>query len=267
MTVADALAQFSSRADGEVLVAHALARSRAWVFAHPEHRLSAEEERTVRSAAARRAASEPVAYITGVREFCGRPFHCDRRALVPRPATEELCAAARAWWRSPQDFCREIDAGICAAGLAFPKKGEPRAIVDIGTGTGCIAVTLALDVPEARIVATDIDPAALELARENAGALGAMRVEWRLGSCLEPLADFAVPFVVVSNPPYVPASHTLPADVSQHEPANALFAGPDGTDILRVLAGQSARHPYCCGLLLECRDDQVGVLVEALRVG
>jgi release factor glutamine methyltransferase len=165
----------------------------------------------------RRAAREPVAYILGEREFYGRPFLVSKAVLVPRPETEMVVDRALA--------------------LVAANHGQPTAtILDLGTGSGCLAITLALECPVARIVATDISPAALEVAAANAVRhCVAHRIEFRRGSLVAGLNDPAD--LIVTNPPYVPERDraSLSPEVRDHEPAQALFGGEDGLDVIREL--------------------------------
>lgn len=166
--------------------------------------------------AAHRATHEPVAYLVGSKEFFGRPFIVTPAVLVPRPETEGIVHEAMR---------------VCPA-VASPT------VVDVGTGSGCIAVTLALERPEARVIATDVSSGALQIARKNAAALGAAAIEF-----LKVDADEFIPAglqhvdLVVSNPPYVPERErdTLSPDVREFEPAGALFGGDDGLDVIRAL--------------------------------
>ena len=130
-------------------------------------------------------------------------------------------------------------------------------IVDIGTGSGCMAITLALELPHARIIATDISPEALDIARRNAAKHGVgERIDFRLGSLLDPIGHLDQPFVIISNPPYIPDSEKLMPDVEEYEPHEALFAGPDGLDVIRPMIEQARSHPWCTGVIAECREDQ-----------
>jgi release factor glutamine methyltransferase len=167
----------------------------------------------------RRIEREPVAYLTGEREFYGRTFHISRDVLIPRPETELLVDEA----------LERIPAGESL-------------VVDVGTGSGCVAITLALEAPEVRVVATDVSGRALDVARRNAERLGATGrvsfVESSLTAELSRTAD-----LVVSNPPYVATTDrsTLPRDVRDYEPALALFGGADGLDVIRPLVEASGR--------------------------
>lgn len=192
----------------------------------------------------RRAAREPLAYLTGAREFYGRPFHVSRAVLIPRPETELL-----------------IEAALARLGPACEARNGPGPrIADIGTGSGCLGITLALECRSARVIATDISGAALSVARDNAAALGiADRMEFRLGPLLAG-ADAALD-VIVSNPPYIRDSDrdVLPVEVRDYEPAGALFAGPDGLTVIReVVAIAGAALADGGWLLVEIGAGQSG---------
>ena len=168
----------------------------------------------------RRMTHEPVAYITGVREFYGRDFMVTRAVLIPRPETEGVIEAV------PPDI------------FAGQGTNEPVAL-DIGTGSGCLAITLALEHPATRVIATDVSREALAIANENAQRLGADRVEF----VESPLVPPGLPplDLIVTNPPYVPERdrESLSPDVRDFEPALALFAGEDGLDVIRALLPQA----------------------------
>ncbi len=170
---------------------------------------------------ARRACGEPVAYLIGEREFYGRPFRVTRDVLIPRPETEGVVDAARR----------------CLASVS----ADIPTVVDVGTGSGCLAITVALESPRARVVATDISAPALDVARENARRLGAAdRITFLQGALV---ANVPGPIdLVVSNPPYVPSGDRayLARDVADFEPATALFAGDDGLDVVRALVPAAA---------------------------
>jgi release factor glutamine methyltransferase len=196
---------------------------------------------------ARRARREPVAYIAGRLEFYGRTFLVSPAVLIPRPDTETLVEAALA--------CLDR----MAAGAL---------VADVGTGSGCLAVTLAAERPSIRVVATDISAAALDVARENARCLRVSdRIQFREGPLL---AGAATPVdLIVSNPPYVREveRETLPADVVAFEPHGALFAGADGLDVIRLLADEASRSLSPGGrLAVEIGHDQadaVRALIDA----
>lgn len=175
---------------------------------------------------ARRARAEPIAYLTGEREFFGRSFRVTPDVLIPRPETELVVEEALA---------------CLYARLPDPERSRPPVVVDVGTGSGCIAITLTLEFPWARVVATDVSAAALAVAVDNARLLDAAdRVTFRHGPLL---AGWSEPVdLIVSNPPYVAASDrgALPDDVVRYEPATALFGGDDGLDVMRALVPTAA---------------------------
>jgi release factor glutamine methyltransferase len=197
------------RLEAELLVAHALGLDRLRLFMGLDRPVSADEVARARELLVRRARHEPTAHLTGRREFYGRPFAVSRDVLVPRSETELLVDLARARSRDT---------------------ASPR-IADVGTGSGCLAVTLALELPEARVHAVDVSPAALEQARANARTLSAA-VEFVLGDGPRALAQ-AAPFdVIVSNPPYVRPDELagLQPEVRDWEPHLALLVPADRPD-------------------------------------
>jgi release factor glutamine methyltransferase len=174
---------------------------------------------------ARRIAGEPVQYILGAWDFYGREFLLTRDTLIPRPETEGLVERVIARWKS-----------------AGRRSGR---ILDVGTGSGAIAVTLAAELPGASVVATDISTGALKAARENARRLGvADRVSFAASDGYCALKRAGAFVLVVSNPPYVAESEreSLPRSVVCFEPERALFSGADGLDVLRRLVGEGDRH-------------------------
>ena len=193
---------------------HLIQRDRAFLIAHPESELSAEGAVRYYALIERRLAGEPIQYITGETEFYGLPFQVNRDVLIPRPETEHLVEKVLS----------------LAAGLERPR------IVDVGTGSGAIAVALAHKLPAAPITAIDLSEAALAVARGNADRNGvADRVRFLEGDLLTPVADEQFE-IVVSNPPYVADGDraSLSVEVRDYEPALALFAG-SGLDVYRRL--------------------------------
>ncbi len=228
----------------EMLLAHVLKVSRVRLYVDLDRPLEKEELAAFRALIARRTAGEPTQYITGVREFYNRPFKVDARVLIPRPETELLVEAA----------------------LHALPKDAPGAALDVCTGSGCIAISLAAERPQATVTATDLSPDACAMARENAQALGvAERVRILEGSLYTPLPPDALFQVVVSNPPYIATGEIpgLSAEV-RREPRMALDGGPDGLGLLRQVITGARRVLAPGGLLaLEIGETQ-GAAVQAL---
>ncbi|HEY1159756.1 MAG TPA: peptide chain release factor N(5)-glutamine methyltransferase [Terracidiphilus sp.] len=208
-----------ARADAELLLMHLLRRDRTWLMAHSSDDIGFDHWKPYYELLQRRYRGEPIQYITGETEFYGLPFRVTPDVLIPRPETELLVEK------------------VLASAASFQ---APR-IVDVGAGSGAIAVALAHHLPCAAITAIDLSPAALTIARQNA-ALNAVssRIRFLKGDLLAPVAHEQFE-IVVSNPPYVPTTDrpTLSVEVRDHEPALALFAGPDGLDIYRRLIPQA----------------------------
>ncbi len=210
----------SPRLCAELLLAHVLGCERIELYTRygyvPDDRQRAELRALVRRA----AAGEPIAYLIGHREFFGLDFTVTPDVLIPRPETEVLVE-------------RTIE-------LVRQSGSSLRMILDLGTGSGCIAVALARHLPDARLCASDISHAALAVARTNAERHGvANRIELRCGDLFEPWAD-RLPFdVIVTNPPYISEAElpALPPTVRQYEPRESLVAGPDGLAVVRRILG------------------------------
>jgi release factor glutamine methyltransferase len=212
------LAQTSdtSRLDAELILSHLLGWPRARLLAERDHPVAADLSDAFADLVARRAEGEPVAYLVGHKEFYGIEFTVDRRVLVPRPETELL-----------------VELAIAAAMRIAAGRADPLRIADIGTGSGAIAVALAIHLPHAQIDAVDISTEALEVARANVARHGlGGRVRLLLGDLLDPL-DGRVD-LIVSNPPYTILAEVEP-NVYAHEPHLALEGGPDGADLYRRL--------------------------------
>lgn len=233
----------SPRLNAELLLMFTLKCDRAYLFAHPEHELTAEEQSRYEAALAERARGVPAQYITGHQEFWGMDFIVTPAVLIPRPETEHLIEAVL-----------EITKAVGVSGVGGQRCPPHRVrIVDVGTGSGCIALALAKELPEAEIHATDISPDALEIARVNATRLQLEgRVQFQQGDLLEglkPAFDF-----IVSNPPYVGESEEeqVQLEVRKFEPRRAVFAGRMGTEVIARLIPQ-AREALCPGgwLVLE----------------
>jgi release factor glutamine methyltransferase len=211
----------SPRFEAELLLGHSLSMPRVMLYAHHDRPVDADELTAYRALVKRRAAREPIAYITGKRGFWTIELKTDRRALIPRPETELVVERA----------------------LALLPADQPANVLDIGTGTGAIALSIAGERPLATLVATDLSADALALARENAEALGLSdRVNLVQSDLLKQLDGQATGLdLIVSNPPYIGTSEQadLMPEVRDWEPASALFSGVDGLDIIRELAVQA----------------------------
>lgn len=233
-----------ARREAEILLAHALARPRAWLIAHADDMIDIEHGALFDALIARRAEGEPVAYLTGVRGFHDIELRVTPSVLVPRPETEVLVELAL------QRIPRDAD----------------YAVADLGTGSGAIALAIANARPGARVVATDISDAALAVARGNALRLGLGHVEFRQGSWCDPLAGERFD-VIASNPPYVAAGDPyLHEGDLRFEPPLALSPGTDGLSALRMITRQAVAHLRDGGwLLLEHGYDQ-GAAARALLV-
>jgi release factor glutamine methyltransferase len=204
-----------ARQDAETLLLHVLGKDKAWLIAHGEDELSGDEATRYAELVERRFQGEPIQYITGEAEFFGLPFRVTRDVLIPRPETEHSVEKALA----------------LASSFAAPR------IVDVGTGSGAIAVALAHKLPDARITAIDLSASAMAVARKNAELNGVSeRIRFLCGDLLAPVAGEQFE-MVVSNPPYVPTADraALSVEVRDYEPEMALFAGDDGLEVYRRL--------------------------------
>ena len=250
----------ASTREARLLLGHVLDLSEGRVLAREEMAVPPEAERRFRDLLARRLAGEPVSYLTGEREFWGRPFHVDSRVLIPRPETEHLVEVALS--------------------LRLP---EAPWILDVGTGSGILAITLALEIPSARMVAVDLSPGALTVAAGNARRLGAADRISFLGADLTAALDLRRFDLVVSNPPYVDRSEIpeISPEVLDFEPHLALFPPGAGDATLARLFSECTglrsgiplaveigrgqldavrRHAAASGLdIAEVREDYAGI--------
>jgi release factor glutamine methyltransferase len=233
----------------ELLLLHVANRDRAWLYAHPEEILSAEIANRFFSLIQRRANGEPTQHLTGMQEFWGLEFEVTPDVLIPRPETEHLIEVAL-----DRLALRELRAGR-------PPRltGNGLTLVDVGTGSGCIAIALAKELPGATVYATDISAAALDVARRNAARHGFSDhihfLESDLLKGFSPLATSHSPLsfdLIVCNPPYIGQrdAESLPREVRDHEPPAALFAGEEGYELYGALIPQAARHLKPGGLLV-----------------
>ncbi len=210
----------SARLDAEILLAHCLGKSRSYLYGRPEESLSPDCWRQFQQLVHARLQPTPVAYLVGTREFYSLDFAASPAALVPRPETELLVERALA---------------------LLPPGGSPR-IIDLGTGSGIIAITLKLHRPEALVTATDVDTACLELARANAARHGA-EIEWIESNWYDALEIGRRFDLIVANPPYVAAGHPFLAEGDlPAEPDLALTPGPTGLEALETIVAGAPRH-------------------------
>jgi release factor glutamine methyltransferase len=227
----------------ELLLLHVVGRDRTWLYAHPEDEISMEQEERFLSLIARRAAGEPTQYLTGKQEFWGLEFEVTPDVLIPRPETEHVIEVAL-----DRLALREI-----RAGRKQTLSGYGLQIADIGTGSGCIAVALAKDLPGTKFIATDISPAALSVARRNAERHNfADRIEFVRANVLEGIAAETHFDLIASNPPYIGRREgpTLQREVRDHEPEVALYGGEEGYELYAALVTQSAAHLLPGGIVV-----------------
>ena len=208
----------SPRLDAEVLLGKVLGVPRSALIVRAPEPIAADALHRYQSLIERRATGTPVAYLTGTREFWSLQLDVSPAVLVPRPETETLVELALP---------------------LLPVDGEP-SVLDLGTGSGAVALAIAAERPRARVTGVDISPAALGVARRNAGALGLSRVAWRLGSWFEPVAGQRFD-LIVANPPYVADTDPALAKLAD-EPLLALRSGPTGLESLEAIIEQAAAH-------------------------
>lgn len=226
--------------DARLLLVHALERSPAWLFAHGNDTIDEQSLQRFETLLLRRVQGEPVAYLTGRRAFWSFDLKVSADTLIPRPETELLVELALA---------------------RLPVGAESR-VADLGTGSGAIALALAHERPQAQVVALDVSPGALDIARANARELGLRNLEFRQGDWLQPLADERFD-LIVSNPPYI-ADADPHLEALRYEPEPALSSGADGLDAIRIIARGAPAHLRSDGwLLLEHGWDQ-GAAVRRL---
>jgi release factor glutamine methyltransferase len=231
------------RLDAEVLLGQATGLSRAGLYLSLKSSLPLAQADRLETLLARRLLGEPIAYITGFREFWSMQIALSGDTLIPRPETETLVAKALSL--IPREACWSV--------------------ADLGTGAGAVALAIARERPQCRVLATDISPGAIEVAKKNAARLGVGNVEFALGDWLAPLGQRRA-HAIVANPPYVPAGdwHLASGDV-RFEPRLALEAGVDGLRAIRRIAADARRHLLEGGwLALEHGWDQAGRVRELL---
>jgi len=209
-----------SQFEREILLCHVLKIPRSKLYSHPERKLTQSEQQLFDQLLKRCENHEPIAYILGNQPFMGLDFYVDQNVLIPRPETELLVEEViKSLAPSPQHLT----------------------IVDIGTGSGCIAIPLAKHLPNTKIIAIDSSQAALEIAKKNAKA-HKVKIDFRLGHLFEPLKEKVD--LIVSNPPYIPTTEieTLEPTVKEFEPRSALDGGPDGLDFIKQLIKEAPSH-------------------------
>ena len=254
----------------ELLLLHVLGRDRTWIYSHPEEEIAASDIERYFALIHRRAAGEPTQHLTGKQEFWGMEFEVTQDVLIPRPETEHVVEVAL-----DRLAAREVRAGRLQT-----LSGEGLRIADVGTGSGCIAIALAKELPSARFVATDVSHGALEVARRNAERHGvANRVHFVVANFLEKCGRWGVVSeeqdlleqlsldMIVCNPPYVGRREatTLMREVREHEPEIALYGGEEGCELYPELIAQSASHLKPGGfLVLELGHDSLPVVQPLL---
>ena len=237
----------SPRLEAEILLAHARGCQRIELYTRYGEPLTDPQRRTMRDLVRRRANAEPVAYLVGTKEFYSLPFKVTPDVLIPRPETETLV--------------------LETVEIAKASSAERLKLLDLCTGSGCIAVAAAHASPKFDVAATDVSEAALAVARENAQRNGvADQVRFHAGDLFAALPAGERFDVIVSNPPYVADDEELPPDIRFHEPPGALRAGPQGLDVLNRIAVEAPRWLNSGGhLLLEMDPQQTETVADLLR--
>lgn len=226
----------AARLEAQILLGHALGKSRVWLIAHDSEALAPRQTDLFHKLLERRLAGEPVAYLLGEREFFGLPFRVTPAVLIPRPETELLVELA----------------------LVHLPPDRPFRVLDLGTGSGAIAIAIARHRPLAKVTAVEYSSASLEVARANAARLGAQNIDFRQGSWFSALAPGERFGIIVSNPPYVANGdpHLARGD-ARFEPVAALASGADGLDDIRaIVSGARSRLVPGGWLLFEHGYDQ-----------
>ena len=239
------------RAEARRLLASLTGQPLTWFMAHGDDPADPNTATRFQALAERRRAGEPLAYLLGQQEFYGRPFAVSPAVLIPRADTETLVETAL-------EQLLLLRQQRCAV---------PLSLLELGTGSGIIAITLALEAPDTEVHAVERSLEALAVAQQNAKALGAARIHWHAGSWWQALASPRRFDLIVSNPPYIAAGdHHLQQGDLRFEPPQALAAGPDGLDDLRIIIGGAPTHLNPGGwLLLEHGYDQEAPVQALLR--
>ena len=236
----------SPRLDAEILLAHARGCPRIQLYTNYDEPLTDAQRTTMRDLVKRRAAAEPVAYLVGHREFFSLEFQVTKDVLIPRPDTETL---------------------VVDAIESLKQQPAPR-VLDVGTGSGCIAIALAVNCPNAVVTAIDLSSAALDITRANVDKHNVGdRIRCLCGDLFAPLAVGEQFDLIASNPPYIASAEieTLSADVRLHEPRSALDGGPDGLDVIRRLIVDAPQQLAPQGkLLIEISGEQADFVTQLL---
>lgn len=231
------------RREAEILLADALGRTRAYLLAHAEERIiDCDATDRYEAKLTRRAHGEPMAYLRGEKEFWSLPLRVGPEVLIPRPETERLVELA----------------------LDLLPADKAQAVLDLGTGSGAIALALARERPLCQVLGSDISAEAVRLAEENALRVGLRNAEFRTGDWYEAAREQRFD-LIVCNPPYVADDDPrIEADVRRFEPPGALFAGPDGLQALRKVIAEAGRYLHTGGWLLVEHGDRQGAIVREL---
>jgi release factor glutamine methyltransferase len=252
MNIAQALSSAGfDRSEAEILLAGVLKLNRTALLAHPGDPLPPSDQAQWEEYAKRRRSGEPVSYITGKREFYGRTFLVDQRVHIPRPSTENLVTMVLAFLQTPKDEVRELETGIIGVAKILRDCSTVQTVVDVGTGSGCIAITIALERPDLHVIAIDISADALQVATGNAMRLGATNIEFFEGDLLSPVETLKKPFLVVSNPPYLSDTDIALHPALDAEPRISLYGGPYRDTVIRQLAQEAQAMEHCAGMIME----------------
>ncbi|HSX30944.1 MAG TPA: HemK/PrmC family methyltransferase [Candidatus Saccharimonadales bacterium] len=277
MTLSDWLKQAQAQLEGSgiatarldclVLLADALERDKSWLLSHAEYALQGPDLKMLNTKVAQRAKHTPLAYIRGHAEFYGREFAVNAHTLVPRPETEAMIDVLKDLVSRHPEQSEGSSPGSNDRSFAYAQDDENITLADIGTGSGAIAITAKLELPQTHVIATDIDKNCLKTAEHNARSLG-VDITLLHGFLLQPLRDSSLvtrDSIILANLPYVPDNFQINT-AATHEPRRALFGGPDGLDLYRQLFRQAnslATKPVC--ILTESLPPQHEMLAEIAK--